>query len=136
MPPVYLRQCQRAVNRRSASRQHRVSLGTNALQLTELMSCVGLFANESFVFGIMCVQTRRIPEKLAWPTWNYDSAKMRITDRPSADRGIGHQQVACCSPIALPARRRRPCHLREMRFPQPLTRVAIVVRQDLPDSSR
>jgi hypothetical protein len=50
----------------------------------------------------LCFETRRILEKLAWPTWNYVRAKTRITDRPSADRGIGHQQVACCSPIALP----------------------------------
>jgi hypothetical protein len=70
---------------------------------------------------MLCVETRRIPAILAWPTWSYVRAKMRITDRPSADRGIGHQQVACCSPIALPALRRRPCHLRDTRFPQPLT---------------
>ena len=89
--------------------------------MTELMSYVGPSANESFAFGITCFETRRILEKLAWPTWNYVRAKMRITDRPSADWGIGHQQVACYSPIALPSRRRRPCHLRDTRFPQPLT---------------
>ena len=67
------------------------------------MSCVRPFVNESFAFGMMCVETRRILEKLAWPTWSYISAKMRIMDRPSANRGIGHQPVAWCSPIALPA---------------------------------
>ena len=102
----------------------------------ELMRCVWSSANESFAFGMMCFETRRILEKLAWPTWSYVRAKMRITDRPSDDRGIGHQQVVCCSPIALPARRRRPCHLRATHFPQPLTRVAIVIRHDPPDSSR
>jgi hypothetical protein len=64
------------------------------------MGCVGPSANETFAFGIMCFETRSILKKLAWPTWNYGSATMRITDRPSADRGIGHQQVARCSPIA------------------------------------
>jgi hypothetical protein len=105
-------------------------------QVTELMSCVRPSANENFAFGMMCFETRRILEKLVWPTWSYVSAMMRITDRPSADRGIGHQQVACCSPITLPARRRRPCHLRDTRFPQPRTRVAIVIRHDPRDSSR
>ena len=28
----------------------------------------GMSANESFAFGMMCVETRRIPKKLAWPT--------------------------------------------------------------------
>ena len=72
------------------------------------MSCVRPSANETFAFGMMCVETRRILEKLAWPTWSYVRAKMRITDQPSADRGIGHQQVACCSPIALPVARAIP----------------------------
>ena len=29
---------------------------------------------------------------------------------------VGHQPVACCLPIALPARRRRACRLRDTRF--------------------
>ncbi len=35
-----------------------------------------------------------------------------------------------------PPRRRRPCNLRHTRFPQPLTRAAIIIRQDPLDSSR
>ena len=37
-------------------------------KITELMSCVRPSANETFAFGMMCVETRRILEKLAWPT--------------------------------------------------------------------
>jgi hypothetical protein len=57
--------------------------------MTELMSCVWPSANETFAFGIMCVETRRIPEKLAWPTWNYDNAMMGITDRVLAEAPCG-----------------------------------------------
>jgi len=39
---------------------------------------------------------------------------------------LTRQPLACCSPIALPARRRRACRVR-IRVPQPLTRVTIVV---------
>jgi len=35
--------------------------------------------------------------------------------------------LACRSPIALPAHRRRACRLRDTRFRQPLTRVTIVI---------
>ena len=41
------------------------------------------------------------------------TARHRVGD--DADRVVGHQPVACGSPIALPARRRRACRLRETR---------------------
>lgn len=48
---------------------------------------------------------------------------------------LTRQPLACCSPIALPgvvARVQSP----DTRLPQPLTRVAIVIRKTLPDSPR
>jgi hypothetical protein len=49
------------------------------------------------------------------------------------DRGVGHQPVAAHPPAGgvllthRPPRRRRACRLRDTRFPQPLTRVTIVI---------
>ena len=51
-------------------------------QITELMRYVWPSANERFAFGITYVESRRIPNKLAWPTWNYESVKLGIMDRP------------------------------------------------------
>jgi hypothetical protein len=50
--------------------------------MIELMSYADPSANESFAFGIMYIESRKIPNKLAWPTWNYEGVKMGIMDRP------------------------------------------------------
>lgn len=57
--------------------------------MPELMRGVGPSANESFAFGTMCVETRRVPKKVAWPTGNYYNALMGITDRVLAETRRG-----------------------------------------------